>query len=218
MCNAWIFLACVVLSRTGKRSYAFTHPFTHLSKAACRPGPFTPFVGSFIEEEYDDDDDGDDAEEEVEVFLPMKELSTIIDNYAGPPVSASSTTSPPLLGVGGVSYFFLRDRLRLDEDDLWHLTWVGGGVLGLTKVALAEKLAYLTDRLGLSDEELRAMVKVRPMPHEHWGVVASYPNTNTHTHTHTCTHLPLPPVSLRRFSPLCSSFPRPTWRARWNYS
>lgn len=190
---SWLFFSCVVL--VGKRSsYAFVYP-THLSKAACRPGPFTPFVGRFIEELHDDDDDndegidddyGDDADEE-EVFLPMKDLSTIIDNYAGPPVSASSTTSPPLLGVGGVSYFFLRDRLRLEEDDLWHVCWVAGGVLGLTKEALAEKLAHLTDRLGLSDEELRAMVKVRAMQHEHLGCLGIlYPDR---THAHTCPSL-----------------------------
>ena len=50
----------------------------------------------------------------------------------------------------------------MDEDDLWHLTWVGGGVLGLSQDALEEKLDFLVDRFALSEGELSAMVKIQP--------------------------------------------------------
>ncbi|GMH80602.1 hypothetical protein TL16_g08615 [Triparma laevis f. inornata] len=104
------------------------------------------------------------------------DISKLVDNVvpAGAGLTGTENSEQPL---NQMSYFYLRDRLSLGESDLWRLTWLGGGVLGLTVGKLGQKLDC-DDENDENDEndvssplfpfllpflqELKKMVKVQP--------------------------------------------------------
>lgn len=79
------------------------------------------------------------------------DISKLVDNVvpAGAGLTGTENSEQPL---NQMSYFYLRDRLSLGESDLWRLTWLGGGVLGLTVGKLGQKLDWFVNVLSFEEE------------------------------------------------------------------
>ncbi|GMI06483.1 hypothetical protein TrVE_jg1438 [Triparma verrucosa] len=97
------------------------------------------------------------------------DLSKLVDNYAavggavgGDYVKSDVKSENSEQPLNQMSYFYLRDRLDLSESDLWRLTWLGGGVLGLSRAKLGDKLDWFVNVLDFDEEDLKKMVKTQP--------------------------------------------------------
>ena len=117
------------------------------------------------------------------------DLSKLVDNYAavggavgGDNVKSDVKSENSVQPLNQMSYFYLRDRLDLSESDLWRLTWLGGGVLGLSRAKLGDKLDWFVNVFDF-DEEVSGKVIG-----SFWAALFSLTHNitlsgNTHTHT-----------------------------------
>jgi mTERF domain-containing protein, mitochondrial len=61
-----------------------------------------------------------------------------------------------------VSYFYLKNELKLSDTAMWRITYEASSALGISTAVIRHKIDVLRDTMGLSDDDVRTILERQP--------------------------------------------------------